>query len=187
MAVSRRDDLVETALELFYRDGFHATGIDRILAASGVAKMTLYKHFKSKNALIVAALNRRDERFRAWFAGAVESRAKSPKKRLLALFDVLQEWLAAPGFRGCMFINAAAEYPEADDPVRLAAAAHKTRMRRYLADLARSAGAKDAEGLAEQLALLIDGATVSTQVGGDAGAVRQARRAAKQLIKRAGV
>ena len=75
--VSRRDELVETALDLFYRNGFHATGIDRILAEAGVAKMTLYKHFRSKDDLIVAALERRDERFRAWFQGTVEREARS--------------------------------------------------------------------------------------------------------------
>ena len=84
MAPSRRDHLVDTALELFIRDGFHATGIDKILAESGVAKMTLYKHFKSKDELILSALRRRDERFRNWFMRAVESRAQAPRQRLLA-------------------------------------------------------------------------------------------------------
>ena len=88
MASRRRDHLVDIALDLFSRDGFHATGIDKILAESGVAKMTLYKHFRSKDELILAALRRRDERFRNWFMRTVERRADTPRERLLAMFDV---------------------------------------------------------------------------------------------------
>ena len=89
MAVSRRDHLVDTALEMFCRDGFHATGIDKILAHAGVAKMTLYNHFRSKDELILAALRRRDEKFRNWFMRAVERLGKTPRNRLLAIFDAL--------------------------------------------------------------------------------------------------
>ncbi len=183
---SRRDELVETALDLFYRHGFHATGIDRILAEAGVAKMTLYKHFRSKDELIVAALMLRDARFRAWFGAAVERAARSPKKRLIAVFAALEEWLAAPGFQGCPFINAAAEYGDANDPVHRAAAEHKAAMRAYLHDLAADSGADDPDELAGQLLMLVDGATVAMQVEGDAKAARRARRVAKALIKAAG-
>ena len=136
MAMSRRDHLVETALDLFYRHGFHATGIDRILAASGVAKMTLYKHFGSKEDLILAVLRLRDERFRQWFRAAVESRARSPRKRLIAIFDVLEAWFSADGFQGDMFTHAAAEYGDPAHPIHAAAAEHKAAMRRYLQSLA---------------------------------------------------
>ena len=91
MALSRRDHLVETALGLFMRDGFHATGIDAILAEAGVAKMTLYNHFKSKDELILAALRLRDEQFLEWLVSAVEARADKPRGRLLALFGALDE------------------------------------------------------------------------------------------------
>jgi AcrR family transcriptional regulator len=183
MVTSRRDHLVETALDLFYRHGFHATGIDRILAASGVAKMTLYKHFRSKDDLILAALRLRDERFRQWLAEAVENRARSPRKRLLALFDVLEEWFSAPGFQGDMFLNAAAEYGDPAHPVRAAAADHKAAMRQYFVDLARAAGARDAESLANQFALLVDGAVVTAHVAGNMRSAKNARRVAKVLLK----
>ncbi|MGH7058716.1 MAG: TetR/AcrR family transcriptional regulator, partial [Acetobacteraceae bacterium] len=92
MASLRRDHLVQTALALFSRHGYHATGIDRILAESGVAKMTLYKHFRSKDDLILAALRHRDEQFCRWFQSEIEARAAHPRERLLAVFDVLEAW-----------------------------------------------------------------------------------------------
>ncbi len=187
MVASRKDELVDTALDLFYQNGFHATGIDRILGSAGIAKMTLYKHFRSKDALIVAALERRDERFRDWFRAAVEARARSPKKRLLAVFDTLEDWFTASGFQGCMFINAAAEYADRADPVHVTAAAHKTAMREYFKELAEAAGADDPADLSEQLALLVEGATVTAHISGRAEAARRARRVAKVLIKNAGV
>ncbi|MDJ0935396.1 MAG: helix-turn-helix domain-containing protein, partial [Kiloniellales bacterium] len=110
MTATRRDHLVDTAAKLFARHGFHATGIDRILAEAGVAKMTLYKHFRSKDELILAALRRRDEEFRNWFRRRVEARADAPRARLLAVFDVLAEWFEQPDFAGCTFVAAAAEF-----------------------------------------------------------------------------
>lgn len=187
MPPSRKDDLVATALDLFYRNGFHASGIDRILAEAGVAKMTLYKHFRSKDELILAALHLRDEKFREWFQATVEREAKSPKKRLTAVFTALEEWLAAPAFQGCLFANAAAEYGDKDDPVHVVAVEHKTAMRAYFAGLARDAGAGDPEDLGAQIQMLVDGAVVATQVAGDAKAARRARRIGKTLIKNAGV
>lgn len=187
MEVSRKQKLMDTALALFERNGFHATGIDRILAESGVAKMTLYKHFRSKDELIVAALRGRDAQFREWFRSAVEAKAKAPKKRLLAVFDVLEEWYSSPGFHGCVFISAACEYGERDNPVLATAAENKALMRAYLAEIAGEAGAADAEGLADQFMLLMDGATVTAQLSGDPAAARRARRVAKVLLKNAGM
>ena len=108
---SRRDELVDTALRLFYTRGFNATGIDKILAEAGGAKMTLYKHFRSKEELILAALNRRDEQFRNWLMGEMEKASPRPRERLLAMFDALEDWFNGRafkglGFNGCAFINA---------------------------------------------------------------------------------
>ncbi len=187
MAASRREHLLDTALELFYRDGFHATGIDRIVAEAGVAKMTLYKHFKSKDELILAALRRRDERFRNWFMRAVERRAATPRGRLLAVFDALGEWAAGEAFSGCMFINAAAEFERADDPIHAAAAEHKRLVLAYLRELAAAAGAADPDSLARQLFLLEEGAIVAAYVVGDTGAHADAKAAAEVLLERAGL
>ena len=95
MPLSKRDHLVETARRLFYRDGFHNTGIDAILAEAGVAKMTLYKHFKSKDELILAVLRRQDEEFRNQLMRRVEKDHKGPRERLLGLFDVIGEQVGA--------------------------------------------------------------------------------------------
>lgn len=185
MSSNRRDHLIDTALDLFYREGFHATGIDRILSKSGVAKMTLYNHFKSKDELILAALRRRDETFRNWFMRAVERRARSPRERLLALFDVLGDWTREPGFSGCMFINAAAEYGDCDHPVHAIAAEHKRLMIAYIRGLAEQAGADAPERLAERLDLLMEGVIVIAQLCGKADAADTARGAAEVLIREA--
>ena len=187
MAESRRDQLVDTALDLFRRHGFHATGIDRILAESGVAKMTLYNHFKSKNELILAALRRRDETFRNWFMRATERRANTPGARLLAVFDALDEWIRGRDFSGCMFINASAEFASPDDPIHAAAAEHKRLVLAYIRDLAEAAGAEDAEALAQSLMLLMEGAIVMAHVTGRRDAAAQAKAAARTLLRDAGV
>ena len=183
MASNRRDHLIDTALELFYRDGFHATGIDTILAEAGVAKMTLYKHFKSKDELILAALRRRDERFRNWFMRAVERRAATPRERLLAVFEALEEWIEGARFTGCMFINACAEYGERGDPIHAAAAEHKRLVTAYVRDLAAAAGAPRPAELAHELALLCEGAVVLAHVTGTAESAKHARRAAATLLR----
>lgn len=185
MATSRRDHLVDTALDMFMRDGFHATGIDGILAAAGVAKMTLYNHFKSKDELILAALRLRDERFLRGLVKRVEARADKPRGRLLALFGAVDEWINQPDFSGCAFINATAEYGRSDNPIHQAAAEHKKRVRDYIRDIAAMAGAPDPETLADTLDLLLEGAIVIAHVSGNKDAAKIARRAATVLIKRA--
>ena len=163
----KRDQLVETALELFSQHGYHATGIDKVLEAAGVAKMTMYKHFRSKEELILAALRLRDERWRNRFMRGVEKRAKDPRERLLAMFDQLGEWFADEGFCGCMFINASAEYADHEDPIHAASAEHKRLVEKYVRELAKQAGAPEPGGpgvLATQLCLLMEGAVVLTQV-----------------------
>lgn len=182
MASLRRDHLVQTALALFSRHGYHATGIDRILAESGVAKMTLYKHFRSKDDLILAALRHRDEQFRRWFQTEVEARAAHPQERLLAVFDVLEAWFHEPDFNGCCFINATAEYGRQDDPVHLAAAEHKARLTEYLHVLAEAANAAVPAEVARQLMLLVNGAVVSAHVSGDAAPARTARTLAETIL-----
>ena len=185
MALSRRDHLVETAQALFMRDGFHATGIDRILGHAGVAKMTLYNHFKSKDELILAALRLRDERFLEWFTAAVEARAENPRGRLLALFGAIDEWINQPDFNGCAFVKASAEYGQPDDPIHQAAAEHKKLVRDYIRQIAADAGAPDPDTLADTLDLLLEGAIVTAYVSGRKDAAKTARRAAAILIKRA--
>lgn len=178
----KRDQLLEAALELFNERGFRGAGIDAILARAGVAKMTLYKHFGSKDELVFAALRRADERWRRWLAEQVERRASDPRGRLLALFDFAEEWFGTPDFRGCMFARASGEFIEADDPVRSACAEHNRLLERYIRGLAERAGADDPAGLAEELTLLFLGALSAAQSTGEPGVARTARRAAARLI-----
>ncbi len=122
MARGKRQELVETALELFHRGGFHATGIDRIRATAGVAKMTLYQHFRSKDELILAALRLHDERFRNEFMRSIERKSDDPEQRMLAIFDVLAELFGSGESGGRTFINACAEYADPDSAIHRAAA-----------------------------------------------------------------
>jgi len=187
---SRRDDLVETALRLFYIHGFNATGIDRILAESGVAKMTLYKHFRSKDELILAALQLRDERFRNWLMGEMEKASDDPEERLLSMFDALETWFKGEafkglGFSGCAFINAASEFGDQDHPAHRLAAEHKRRIVDYLERLCAEAGFAEPGKLAEQLALLKEGAIASAHVRNLPASAMLAREMARVLISAA--
>ncbi len=193
MAISKRDHLVETALNLFYRHGFHATGIDTILAEAGVAKMTLYNHFKSKDDLIVAALHRHNKKFSGWFIARMENTknsdggGSSPQEQLLCLFDVLGEWFLKDGFQGCFFVHAAYEYLANHDPIHAAARGQKMQMLNYVRGLAEEAGARAPASLAQGLVLLIEGATVMAHVAGDRNAAQNAGTAAAALIRDAGL
>ncbi len=183
MARAKRQELVETALELFHREGFHATGIDRILATAGVAKMTLYHHFRSKDELILAALRLRDERFRNEFMRSIERKSDDPEQRLLAIFDVLAELFGSGESGGCPFINACAEYADPDSAIHRAAAEHKRMVLDYVCELATLAGARDAVCLARQLCILLDGVIVTAQVSGNADSARLARQVAVLIVR----
>jgi AcrR family transcriptional regulator len=187
MYIRRRDHLVDTALKLFCRRGFRATGIDAVLAESGVAKKTLYNHFRSKDELIIAALGRRDEQF---FDGIREELVRlTPQQEgdprlapVLAYFDALREWIESDGFNGCTFINASAEYPRRDDPVHVACANHKKQVTQFLESLIVDLPLQDRHEAALQLALLSDGAIVQAHTAGDASGVLHAKRAAVRLL-----
>jgi len=187
VTLSPRERLVETALRLFYTQGFHATGIDKVLAEAGVAKMTLYKHFRSKDELILAAIERRDQQFRAWLTAAMDQPGREPQEQLLAMFDALDDWfkgraMEALGFHGCAFIKAAGEFDDPHHPVHRAAAEHKRLIVGHLVDLARAAGAARPEELAEQLAMLKEGAIVTAQVRGQSDAAQRAKEIARVMI-----
>jgi len=180
---SPRDRLLDTAARLFIAEGFRATGIDRVLAEAGVAKMTLYHHFGSKDDLIAATLRRRDEAFRSWLSRSVERReTAAPRDRLLAVFDVYARWFRQRDFRGCMFINAAAEFPGEAAAIRAACDEHARLIEAYVRSLAEDAGANDPASIAAQLCLLLDGAIVATQRNGRSSHVKTAKRAAEALI-----
>jgi AcrR family transcriptional regulator len=180
-----RGRLVAAAVELFYRRGFGAVGIDQVIAAAGVTKTTFYKHFESKDDLMVAAVRRRDEwEWQAWGRAIQKIAGDDPAKKLLAMMDVLDVWFNDPEFRGCMFMNTAAEFPDPHDPVHQAAAVYKKRSRDHHRDLARLAGAKkhDAEVFADCYTALVEGALILRQIHGRNDAARAVRPAVEQLM-----
>lgn len=181
--LSKREQIIDVALDLFYKNGFNATGVERIREAANVSKKTLYNHFKSKDELILTVLRRRDEQFRNDFMRGVESIGKTPRERLEAVFDAADVWFNSKDFCGCMFINASAEFTDADNPCHIVAAEHMRLMLDYIIDLAEKAGAKDPKELAEQLFLLIEGAIVQAHVSGDKGAAIKAKKMALIFIK----
>lgn len=178
-----RGRLLDTAIDLFYVQGFNAVGLDQILAATGVTKTTFYKHFDSKDDLIVAAIEKRNEwEHRAWQKALKKLAGNDPRAQLLAMFDVLDHWFNDPDFHGCIFINAASEFPNPHDPAHQAAAAHKHRERDTLRHLAKKAGAADPRTFADQYTLLIEGTLVMRQVHGRDDAARIARHLAERLV-----
>ena len=177
--VDLSEQILDTAAELFYREGVRSVGVDRIAAESGVAKMTLYYHFRSKDELVAAWLRRRDDEWMSWIARAVERR---PGSRLLAVFEALREWFEAPTFRGCAFVNAYGELGSSNPAAAEIVASHKRKLNEYLADLARQEGVTESDALARQLLLLVDGAIVTAAIQGDARAADDARGAAAKVI-----
>lgn len=157
---SPRDRLLDTAGALFQRHGFQAVGIDRILAESGVAKMTMYRYFASKDEMIAAYLERANAQFWAWVDSATKD-AKTPEAKLLALFEAVGQLASSAECLGCVFQAAATAFPELDHPGHKAALEHKLAVRAFLTDLAQKAKLRDPHALAAQLALLIDGAWIS--------------------------
>lgn len=180
---TRRDQLLETATDLFYRNGCHTTGIDRILAEAGVAKMTLYKHFRSKEELVLAAAQRFHERLREDFENRVELHNQGPRQKLLAMFDFLADWCLRSDFCGCPSVNLAVQYPDHDDPIHQAVSEHKRVREHYISEIARQAGARDPGQLARELMLLIEGASVLQQVTGRSDFMQASRPAAEILIE----
>jgi AcrR family transcriptional regulator len=178
----RCSHLLSVAMRLFRDKGFHATGIDAILAESGVAKRTLYLHFRSKEALIVAVLVERDRQWREWFRHSVARHASSSRNKLLAVFDALEEWFKRPDFHGCMFINAAAEFPRVSDPIHREASRHKQLVREFVIGLIESTAVRDPVSLADGLCLLMEGAIVMAQITGESNHARQARHSAAILV-----
>ncbi len=178
-----RGRLVATAVELFYRHGFNAVGLDRVIDEAGITKTAFYKHFESKADLMVAAVELRDAwEVGAWQAAARRLAGEDPRAQLLALFDVLDVWFNDAAFGGCLFLNVASEFPNPHDPVHRAAAKHKLANRAWVRDLAARAGAADPEAFADLYMVVFEGALVLRQVYHRDDAARAARPLIERLI-----
>lgn len=181
-AAEKRRHIVETAYHLFKRDGFHATGIDKIIAKAEVAKMTMYRHFPSKEGLIAEVLDWRAERFKRQLdqlAGA----AMTPGEKIAAIFDWHERWFDSPDFHGCLFQHALAEFGEPAHAVFEAVARQKRDLQQRLRDiLAESLPDDRAEHIATTLFILIEGATMLAHMGRSKAAIASARKAAADVM-----
>jgi len=178
----KKDYLLQEAIRLFNRYGYHAMGVDRLMAETGIAKTTLYRHFGSKDGLILAALAKVDEESRDEMRAYVEEASDDPLKRILAIFDLLAIWIADPEFKGCPFATAAGEFSAPSDPVFQQARQHKRLTLAYIDDLVRTARLTEPKRLAQQLTMLIDGALSYAMLMGPDGVAANAKRAAERLI-----
>jgi AcrR family transcriptional regulator len=181
--MSKSEQIVEAAETVLYREGFRATGVDRLIEAARVTPRTLYRHFRSKDDLVRAALARREARHLERFERDAARHAARHGDALLACFDALGDWLVSEGDNGCMFLKALGEY---DVHVPATAELVRDHKRRVLADLRRrvaAAGLDAAGGLPERLMLLMEGATALAPVLGAQAAADQARAAAADLLR----
>jgi AcrR family transcriptional regulator len=183
MRAGARERILEAAYELFSRQGIRAVGIDAIVEQSGVARMTLYRHFPSKDALVLAFLNLREERWtKDWLEHEVEQRAADPGERLLAIFDVFDTWFQRDDFEGCSFVNVLLEISEPAHPLHRASADHLAGIRDFVASLAAAANIVDPEHFARQWHILMKGSIVAAGEG-DHQAARRAREIGALLLR----
>ncbi|HEU0297161.1 MAG TPA: TetR/AcrR family transcriptional regulator [Anaerolineales bacterium] len=179
--VAPKDKVFQTASHLFYKHGYRAIGVDTLAAESGIGKMTLYRHYPSKDDLIVAYLKDSDKLFWNNFEQLTKD-ALTPRAKLLAFFQALQDYVENPACYGCPFLNVATEYPEADYPGHQIALEHKRSVRARFRQLAKEAGAKRPDVLADQLFLLMDGAYMASRMFGTKNPASHLAEAAQTLI-----
>ena len=177
-----RERLIRAATRLFCAYGIAATGIDAVLREAGVAKMTLYKIFGSKDRLVEAVLEEEGRRWRDWFLPALIAGNGSSRKKLDRIFPLLRQWFDQDEFYGCPFINAVGEHDKNDERLRSLAIAHKNVLLTAIAKLAEQAGASDPQCLSHQIGLLIDGAIVAVMVTRQPALADTAAKAANALI-----
>jgi AcrR family transcriptional regulator len=180
-----RERILGAAYELFSRDGIRAVGIDAIIARAGVARMTLYRHFASKDDLVLAFLQRREELWtRDWLQAEVDRRATEPGQKLLAIFDVFDEWFRHDDFEGCSFINVLLEIADPVSPLHRASASYLAQIRSFVERLAAEAGVEDAEDFAGKWHILMKGSIVAAAEG-DREAARRVQEVGALLLREA--
>jgi AcrR family transcriptional regulator len=177
-----RQRILETADRLFYQHGVRGVGIDRVIAEAGVAKMSLYKHFPSKDDLILAVLRFREQSSLAFFRSAMERHGRKARSPLRAFFAALKEWFESPGFRGCPFQNTAVELADPKHPGTEFVRGHKRRFNEFLRGLVEASIGKAAARVAPAVAVLVEGAVVTAVIEGNADAADVARDAALKLV-----
>jgi AcrR family transcriptional regulator len=178
-----RERLLKTATELFYAEGIHSVGVDRVLREAGVTRATMYRHFSGKEALVAAYLDAEDATIRGYFTAAA-ARGGTPEELLDAVIEGIAADAARLHTRGCPFINAAAEYPDADSDVRRIVRRHRDWFRATLTDVVAAGGVPDPAQAAAALVLLRDAALVGAYLDPDEDAVGAFTRTARALLGR---
>ena len=180
-----RERLLRVAMELFARNGFHAIGLDAVIDGAGVSKQTFYNHFESKDALVIAALERRRDTERTLFAHLFHDLAGSdPREQLYANIDVIQAWFRQPEWRGCICIRAASEFPLPTEPAHQLAAAWFEESRQQQQYLATLAGARDPRKLSIQIMTIVEGVINVRHITGSESGVALAREMLHELLDR---
>jgi AcrR family transcriptional regulator len=183
MSVPTRQKLIDAATKRFYRDGFRNVGIDQVLADVGISKTAFYKHFESKEDLMLAVLEDHDLWMQETFRKMVRERGgPSPIEQLRRLFDVVETIIESEDFQGCIFVNVSMEFPLPHEPAHLAAAASKQSMEEIVYELAVQAEVDDPRALAQELCLVMEGSYVTRHVTGNPETVAIARRVAGMVI-----
>ncbi len=178
---------MRAAYELFSRGGTRTIGVDAVVARAAVAKMTLYRHFPSKEALVLAFLERREQLWtRDWLAAEVVRRESEPAGRLLAIFDVFDEWFQTEEFEGCTFIQVLLEHTDPTNRVRVATIANLENIRSFLRELAAAAGVPDTDSFARQWHILMKGSIISA-LEGDTRAAARAKEMATLVLRHRGI
>lgn len=177
-----KEKILSTAISLFQTKGINSTGVDAIVASAGTTKMTLYKHFRNKETLILEALKKTHADFQTWLDQQLNANQTKPEEKIQHLFDAIETWITAPEFTGMGFIKAAAEFPDEAHRVHQLSSSQSQAFRTYIANLANEAGIVDADGLALQLSLLFEGAAQAEQMQRGSDAIQYAKKAAKMLI-----
>jgi AcrR family transcriptional regulator len=177
-----RERILATSYELFSQRGIRAVGVDELIARAGVAKASFYRHFPSKDDLVVAFLERREQRWtNGWVEKEARRRASNPEAQLLAIFDAFDEWFRRDDFEACSFINVLLEFDRLDHPIRLASVAHLATIRSLVREFAEDAGVDDPDDVTRQWHILMKGSIIAAAEG-DVDAAQRAQSMARRLI-----
>jgi AcrR family transcriptional regulator len=181
-ATGARTRILDAAYGLFSRRGIRGVGIDAVIAESGVSRMTLYRHFRTKEDLVLAYLEQREEQWtREWLQADVRRRTEDPAERLLAIFDVFDEWFGTPTFEGCAFINVMLETADDRDTIHDACNVYLANIRGFLQELALGAGITDLDGFSRKWHILMKGSIVAAGEG-DQGAAKRAQAMGRLVL-----
>ncbi len=173
--------ILEAADQLLYGEGIHTVGIERILDEAGVVKASLYSNFESKDELIAEYLRGRSMRWQTYIAEGL-AKESNPEQKILRIFDLLGKWLQEPGYRGCPFTNAVAEYPDPKHPVQTIVREHRQWLRKTFRSLSKASKIRNADALTSSLMFLYDGVLIAALFDRRSDVVKGARRAAEELI-----